>query len=120
MEKVQLFSSHKIKSLKPLRDSVIVSDMVFKERLSSGGIVIPDDDMKSSGIRPRWGKVYAVGPEQTDIQVGQYILIAHGRWTRGVKITDDFGEKTIRKVDTKDILLVSDEPVYDETMGDKV
>lgn len=117
---MNLYSPHKIKSITPLRDNVIVTDMVFNERLSSGGIVILNDDMKSSGIRPRWGKVYAVGPEQTDIKVGQYILIAHGRWTRGVKITDDFGEKTIRKVDTKDILLVSDEPVYDETMGDKV
>lgn len=120
METVKLFSSHKIKELKPLKNSVIVTDMVFNERLSSGGIVLINDDMKSSGIRPRWGKVYAVGPGQTDIKVGQYILVSHGRWTRGVKITDDFGEKTIRKVDTNDILLVSDEPVYDETMGDKV
>lgn len=117
---MNLYSPHKIKSIKPLHDNVIVTDMAFNERISNGGIVILNDDMKSSGIRPRWGKVYAVGPEQTDIKVGQYVLVAHGRWTRGIKITDDLGEKTIRKVDTKDILLVSDEPVYDETLGDKV
>ena len=76
--------------------------------------------MKSSGIRPRWGKVYAIGPEQKDIQVGQYILISHGRWTRGIKIDDGTGEKVIRKVDNKDILLISDEPVNDSTMSDKV
>lgn len=116
----KIFSPIQIKSIKPLKNTVIVADMVFTERLSSAGIVIPNDDMKSSGIRPRWAKVYAIGPEQTDIKVGQYILIAHGRWTRGVKITDDLGEKTIRKVDTDDILLVSDEPIFDETMGDKV
>jgi hypothetical protein len=61
-----------------------------------------------------------VGPKQQEIQVGQYILISHGRWTRGIKIVDDSGEKIIRKVDTNDILMVSDEPVYDETLSDKV
>ena len=47
-------------------------------------------------------------------------MISHGRWTRGMKIEDDEGEKTIRKVDNNDILLVSDEPVKDFTMSDKV
>lgn len=120
MDKKLAFQPHKIKALKPLHDSIIVSDMEFDERLSNGGIVLLNDDMKSSGIRPRWGKVYAVGPEQKEIKIGQYILISHGRWTRGVKIEDSEGEKTIRKVDNNDILLVSDEPVNDYTMSDKV
>ena len=120
MSEEAAFAPYKIKALKPLNDTVIVSDMAFDERISQFGIVIPNDDMKSSGIRPRWGKVYAVGPEQKDIQIGQYILISHGRWTRGVKIDDGDGVKTIRKVDNNDILLVSDEPVNDYTMSDKV
>ena len=111
---------YKIKKIKPLKDAVIVTDMAFEERISNGGIVLIQDDMKSSGIRPRWGKVYAVGPEQKEIKVGQYIMISHGRWTRGMKIDDDEGEKTIRKVDNNDILLVSDELVNDLTMSDKV
>lgn len=119
-EKTKAFSGHRVKRLIPLNDTVIVSDMQFDERITHGGIVLLNDDMKSSGIRPRWGKVYATGPNQKDVKVGQYILIAHGRWTRGIKITDDSGEKTIRKVDTNDILMVSDEPIYDETMSDKV
>lgn len=110
---------YKVSNLKALGDSVIVSDMEFDQRVSAGGILIPNDDMKSSGIRPRWGKVYAVGPDQNDIRVGQYIMVSHGRWTRGLKIEDDEGERTIRKVDTKDILLISDEPVDDYTMSDK-
>jgi len=110
---------YKVSKLKALGDSVIVSDMAFDQRISSGGIVLVNDDMKNSGIRPRWGKVYAVGPEQKEIKVGQWIMIAHGRWTRGLKIEDDSGEKTIRKVDLNDILLISDEPVNDHTMGNK-
>ncbi len=114
------FSPHKVKKILPLRDSIIVSDMTFEERISNGGIIILNDDMKSSGIRPRWAKVYAVGPDQKDVKVGQYILISHGRWTRGIKIEDDEGVRTIRKVDNNDILMVSDEPVNDQTMSDKV
>lgn len=119
-ERTKAFAGYKVKSLKPLRDTVIVSEMAFDERITNGGIVLLNDDMKSSGIRPRWGKVYAVGPDQKDVKVGQYILILHGRWTRGIKITDESGEKIIRKVDTNDILMVSDEPVNDQTMSDKV
>jgi len=114
------FDIKRVNKIKPLYDTVIVSDMAFEERISEGGIVILNDDMKNSGIRPRWAKVYAIGPEQKDVQVGQYILISHGRWTRGIKIEDHDGVKTIRKVDNNDILMVSDEPVLDQTMSDKV
>ena len=120
MDQKPAYSPTKVNKITALSDAVIVSDMTFDERISHGGIVLPNDDMKSSGIRPRWGKVYAIGPEQKDIKVGQYILISHGRWTRGIKIDDGAGEKVIRKVDNKDILLVSDEPVQDSTMSDKV
>lgn len=115
-------SINKVKAQRiiPLRDTIIVSDMEFNERITKGGLIIPNDDMKSAGIRPRWGKVYAIGPEVKDVEVGQYILVAHGRWTRGITIETPDGEKVIRKVDNNDILLVSDEPVQDETMSDKV
>lgn len=114
------FSPTKVKGLTPLGNTIIVCDMKFDVRISNGGILLPNDDMKSSGIRPRWARVYAVGPEQRDIKEGEFILISHGRWTRGIKIEDQEGEKVIRKVDPNDILLVSDEPMDDETMSDKV
>ncbi len=110
----------KVEKLVPLNDTIIVSDMEFTERISNGGIIIMNDDMKSAGIRPRWGKVYAIGPKVKDIEVGQYIMIAHGRWTRGITIDTPEGEKVIRKVDNNDILLVSDEKPNDQTMSDKV
>lgn len=105
--------------IRPLRDTIIVSDMKFDDRISDGGIVIINDDMKNHGIRPRWGKIYALGPDVKGLEVGQYIMVSHGRWTRGIKIEDEEGEVTIRKVDPKDILLVSDEPVNDLTFSDK-
>ena len=96
-------------SFRALRSDVIVEDMEFGERKLSSGIIMLSDDGKGYGIRPRWGKVYAIGPKQEDVAIGQWICVEHGRWTRGVKITDDIGETIIRKVDNKDILLVSDE-----------
>jgi hypothetical protein len=43
-------------------------------------------------------------------------MVAHGRWTRGVKIEDETREVTIRRVDPNDILLVSDsDPGADDT-----
>lgn len=108
----------KINKIRPIKDHIIVSDMTFDIRLSSGGIFIPNDDMKNSGIRPRWGRVYAVGPKQEDIRVGQWVCVAHGRWTRGVKIEDPNGvQQTIRRVDVKDVLMVSDEKPADDTIA---
>lgn len=115
------YAPNKVKSLKPLRDTVLVSDMNFEFRVTTSGIILPSDDAKNSGIRPRWGKVYAIGPEQKDVQVGQWICVAHGRWTRGIEIIDETGKKTtVRKIDNNDILLISDEPVTDDTLSDKV
>ena len=110
----------KIKKLMPLRDGVIVKDMNFSERTTSLGIILAKDDMKSSGIRPRWGQVYAIGPDQKEISVGQWICVAHGRWTRGVKIEDHDGVKVIRRIDVNDILLVSEEQPSDDTISDAV
>jgi len=45
------------------------------------------------------------------------VLVKHGRWTRGTLIEDQEGEKTIRRIDPADILLVSDEPQQDESIG---
>jgi co-chaperonin GroES (HSP10) len=116
------FEPHQVKAVKPIGKTIIVTEMSFETRITSSGIIIPGDDGKSSGIRPRWAQVYAVGPEhdEVDIEVGKWILVSHGRWTRGIDIEDENGKKTIRKVDPNDILLVSDELPNDDTMSDKV
>ena len=118
------FSPTQLKKLIPLQDNVIVTDMNFGQRVLSSGIIVASDDGKGHGIRPRWGQVYAVGPEQKDIEVGDWILVTHGRWTRGVKI-EEYGTgkvHTIRKVDLKDVLAVSvdKECPSDDTMGDGI
>ncbi len=103
---------NKIKGIRPLRNHVIVKDMDFSGRTLSSGIVLLGDDGKTDGIRPRWARVYAVGPEQTEVQIGQWVLVEHGRWTRGVEVEIDGEELTLRRADPDCILMVSDtEPV---------
>ena len=115
------YAPHKVQSLRPLKDTVLVTDMVFKERKLNSGLILLNDNGTTAGIRPRWGRIYAVGPEQKDYSVGDWICVAHGRWTRGVEIQDVEGNVvTIRKVDPKDILLLSDEQPSDDTMSDAV
>ena len=111
------YEAKQIKSIRPLHDHVLVTDMNFKERVTSSGIIIHSTDGKLEGIHARWGYVYAVGKDQIDVKPGQYILIKHGRWTRGTLIEDQTSEKTLRRIDHNDILLVSDTPMADETIS---
>ena len=112
--------TNSVKNLTPLGNSVIVSDMTFSERFTSSGIVLLGDDGKASGIRPRWGQVYAVGPTQTDVKVGEWILIAHGRWSRGVEVETNGKKFTLRRVDPADIMLSSDSLPTDDTISNAI
>jgi co-chaperonin GroES (HSP10) len=108
----------KINELRTIKDHILVTDMNFKERTTTGGIYLLSDDGRSAGVRPRWAQVYAIGEDQQDVKIGQWVLVTHGRWTRGVGIEDKHGEQTIRRIDPNDILLVSDtEPTGDDTQS---
>ena len=106
--------------LQPLRDAVLVTEMIFDQRITQSGLILPSDNGTSLGIRPRWGQVYAVGPDQKDVTVGQWICVAHGRWSRGLDIEDESGKRTVRRIDPKDILLVSDTEPSDDILSDAV
>ena len=107
------------KKITPTRDNIIVTDMDIGERVSTGGVIIIGDNMEERGIRPRWCKVVSVGPKNKDVNKGEYILVAHGRWSRGLDMTDpDTGETTtIRMVDPKDVLMSADELPLDDYVG---
>ena len=92
----------------PLKKRVLVSDMHFGETKTKGGIILVDDDGSQSGIHPRWAKVYAVGNQQDDVKVGEWILVSHGRWSRAFKVKKEGVELEVRMIDENDILLVSE------------
>jgi co-chaperonin GroES (HSP10) len=93
-------------TIKPLHDKVLVADMNFGEQRSSGGIVMLGDDGKDHGIHPRWARVYAVGPEhKEEYTVGDWILVEHGRWSRGIEVDEDGDKLTIRLIDNNCVML---------------
>jgi co-chaperonin GroES (HSP10) len=113
--------ANRISNLTPLGDNVIVANMNFGSRQLSSGIIMLGDDAKTDGIRPRWAMVFAVGPDQQDVKPGQWVLVEHGRWTRGCVIEMQGTEMVIRKIDKNAILLVSDEtPNFDDMISGAV
>lgn len=96
-------------TIRPLRGKVLVHNIESGAKLTRGGIIIPDDDGRERGIRERWAQVYAIGSDVEDVKVGDWVLIKHGRWSRGVTLGQGDGAVVIRQIDWPDaVLLVSD------------
>lgn len=101
-------------TVKPLHDKVFVSEMNFGEEKTASGIVLTSDNGKGQGVHPRWGKVWAVGPTQQDVKVGEWVLVEHGRWTRTVEYEAEDGTVIeVRMIDNDGILAVADEKPSD-------
>ena len=91
-------------------DQVLVTDMHFGEQKTASGLIISNDDGQTRGIYPRWARVYSKGPDNKDeFEVGDWILVSHGRWTRGLSMETPTGEIEIRKVELESILATSTE-----------
>lgn len=98
----------------PLGDKVLVADMEFGAQQTASGIYVPSDDAKSSGIHPRWARVWAIGPDQKDVKVGDWVCLEHGRWSRTIKYhNDDDSVTEIRLADNNAILMSADEKPKD-------
>lgn len=108
-------------SLKPLSNRVIVSDMYFGEQKTKSGLILRNDDGTTRGIYPRWGRVHSKGPDnKDDYQVGDWVLVEHGRWTRGIKIDEGSGETELRMVEAESIIGYSTEKPDDVYIGEEV
>jgi co-chaperonin GroES (HSP10) len=92
-------------TLEPIRNHVLVTDIDTEDEKIINGVIILSETGNDRGIKPRQAFVAAVGPDQEDIKAGDWVLVEHGRWTRGVKLSDG---KVYRKVDPDCILIVSD------------
>ncbi len=107
--------------LRPISNRVIVSNMHFGEQKTASGLILTSDDGDSRGIYPRWGQVHAKGPENDDsYEIGDWVLVEHGRWTRGIDIDEGAGEKTLRMVEAESILAYSNEKPEGVQMAEEV
>tara|TARA_B100001287_G_scaffold276861_1_gene290254 strand:- start:189 stop:596 length:408 start_codon:yes stop_codon:yes gene_type:complete len=97
-------------SLTAIGNRVLVTHMDFGEQRTAGGLIISSDDGQTRGIYPRWGKVYDKGPKNDDpYEIGHWVLIEHGRWTRSVLLEQEEEDLEVRMVEAESILAWSNE-----------
>ena len=93
-------------ALRPLKNYFLfaffneTSGGMFGPDRNRGKIMLVGRDIMTQGTLPRWAKVLAVGPEVTDISVGDIVLIEAGKWTigfehEGVKIWKSDQDKVL-------------------------
>lgn len=95
--------------IEPIKNSIIFQFVENTQRgrfleESESGIYLGTDHQREAA-RPRWGTAIAVGPDVTDVVVGDLILIESSQWTYG---TEYDGVKIWRTSEDK-VLLVSEE-----------
>ena len=108
----------KEQTIVPILDHILVTNMNFGEQYTKSGIVLRSDNGKSEGIKPRWAQVYAIGPDQNEVAVGDWLLLEHGRWSRGfeVEVAEDQKIEVFR-ADPDGILICSTEKPDDLQFG---
>ncbi len=100
----------KANGFRPYKGMVFVTAIEKGDKITKGGLIITDDNMTNRGIRARWAKVWAIGAGVQDIEVGQWVLVEHGRWTNRITIEIDGVDTDVWRIDYPEAaLVVSDE-----------
>jgi len=93
-------------TITPIRDKVLAKMIDgFGHFTTSAGLIIAEKEMTSESIRPRWFEILFTGPEQEDVKPGEFVLMAHGRWIRGI----DYEGDKVYFLDNEEMLVVSEE-----------
>jgi len=101
------------RKIKAMRDKILAEmiEKIGEEKTTAGGIILTEKDGTEDAIKPRWFKVYSIGEGIEWIDEGAYVLVAHGRWSRGMKVDEDL---TVHLLDNKDCLMVTDKDPTDD------
>ena len=93
--------------IKATRDKILAEmiDKPGEEKTSKGGIIMKEKDATEAAVRPRWFKVYSVGSGIDWIKEGEYVMVAHGRWSNGLKIDENL---KLYLIDNEECLAVND------------
>lgn len=102
----------KLEEFKTLGDKIFVTHIERGMQKTAGGIILTDDNFKEHGIKPRWAQIKLMGPtaaETHGVNVGEWVLVEHGRWTLGMDFTEEGEELRLWMIEPKAIILVSSE-----------
>ena len=97
--------------IKAYKDNILATEGDFGDQVTGAGIIIKSSIGKEEGTVPRWFKVFDVGPEIDWLTPGQWVYVAYGRWTEGIKIPDERLEpdQKLWKLDPAGCLATADE-----------
>jgi co-chaperonin GroES (HSP10) len=104
-------------TVRPLRERILAELLGLDERVTASGIVIAGENGKDRGVRPRWAKVHLVGEGIDWVKPGQYLLVAHGRWSRQFEAEHNGEKLKLVHLDNKECLIVCDELPNDDYIG---
>lgn len=92
------------------KDNVFCTHGEFDDTVLDSGIIVKSNHNTSEGIVPRWFRVFEIGPSVTSVDVGDWVLVKHGRWSDPFTVQDDRlqPDEKIWKVELESILAVSD------------
>jgi len=109
----------KANGFRPYKGMVFVTDMDKGDKVTKGGLIILDDNMTNRGIRARWARVWAIGSGVEDIEVGQWVLVEHGRWSNRITIEMEGESVDVWRIEyPESALVVSDEQPDSEVAPD--
>lgn len=103
--------------IRPLRERVLAELLGLDQRVTASGIIIQGENGKDRGVRPRWAKVHLVGEGIDWVRPGQYVLVAHGRWSRQFECEHNGEKLKLVHLDNKECLIVTDEEPMDDFVG---
>lgn len=86
-----------------LPDTLYVEKIEYGEKTLKNGFIIPAETMDYLGnfVRPRWAKILYKADNIKNVNVGDYILLSHGRWSSSIKCTIKGIQKTIWYISPK-------------------
>ena len=86
-----------------LPDTLYVEKIEYGEKTLKNGFIIPAETMDYLGnfVRPRWAKILYKADNIKTVNVGDYILLSHGRWSSSIKCTIKGIQKTIWYISPK-------------------
>lgn len=103
--------------IKPLPKRILAELLGLEQRVTASGIIVQGENGKDRGIRPRWAKVHLVGEGIDWVQPGQYLLVAHGRWSRQFECEHNGQKLKLVHLDNAECLCIQDEEPNDEFIG---
>lgn len=98
----------KITVFEPMPGKIFVTELEEGMRLTRGGIIMVDDNMKEHGIKPRWAKVWKVGADVDEVSPGEWVLVEHGRWTLRIPLEVNDEPIDVWMIEPSAMIIVSD------------